>query len=291
MSKETVKKYLNIRKLALIVIAAFLQAIAINVFITPANLYSGGITGLALFIQTVLLNIDIKLSFGLLYFLFNVPLLILAWKKLGKRFSFYTIFAVITLSICTNLVPDTYVVSEDQFLMSIFAGILLGAGVTLVLKAGGSTGGLDIVAMFISERTSKPMGTYALFINIGIFTLIAFNSNPEIILFSIVNTYVCSVVIDKLHTRYKKLTLTVTTTESDKIIEEYMSRSTRGITIIPAIGAYTRQPRDLLYFVISSYELTATIELIKRIDNNAFINIIKTERVFGNFTQPNLDDI
>ncbi len=291
MTKQVLIKYLNPRKIALIILGSILQAIAINIFIANADLYSGGVVGVALFFTTILAKININLGIGTVFFILNLPLLFLAWFKLGKRFSFYTILAVVSFSIIAKFVPTNIAVSENVLLITIFGGILMGVAITLVLKAGGSTGGIDIISMYLSERSGRPMGAYAISINIVVFSLVAIVASFEVVLYSIINAYICAIVIDKLHTRYRKLTLLVNTRMAKEVIEEYHNKSTRGVTIIPAVGAYTKEPQDILYFVISSYELSPTLELIKRIDANAFININKTERVFGNFKQIDLDEI
>ncbi len=286
--KEVFKKYFNVKKLLLLLGGGLSFSIAVNYFIIPVDLYTGGLTGLLLIFNTLIGN---KIDFALLYLLANIPLLLLSWFKLGKRFTFYTVFNVLSFSFFTAILPDIKQISDDRLIMALFGGGFSGVGVVLSLLAGGSGGGIDILALYYSERTGKPLGQFALLINVIVLSLTAILFNLEIALYTMIGSYVTSIVIDKFHTRYRKLTVTVNTSNPDEFIEEFKMKSTRGLTIIPAKGAYTMQDRKLLYVVITSYELTPFLELVKKHDENAFVNITKSERVFGNFNTISIDDI
>ncbi len=285
---QTIKNYFNLKKITLMFIGSLLLAVAINYFIVPVELYTGGLMGLILIINTVTNGL---LGFGILYFVLNVPLLLLSWFKLGKRFTFYSIVSVVFVSVFTEILPVLTPISQDKLIMSLFGGILTGVSVVLMLQAGGSAGGSDIVALYMSEKTGKPLGYFALIINVIVLSITALLFDIEIVLYTLIGSYVASVVIDKLHTRYQKLTITINTCCGDEIIEEFKEKSSRGVTIIPAIGGYSKQRRDLLYIVVTSFELTSVLELVKRHDENAFINVEKSVKVFGNFTSPSIDEV
>ncbi len=285
---KNIRKYMNIKKIALVVIGSMLLAASINYFISPVGLYTGGLSGVALIIETLS---DGKINFSISNFVLNFPLLLLSWFKLGKRFTFYTIISVVTLSVGAGLLPEIPLISDDLLLMSLFGGIIAGVGTVLTLKAGGSCAGVDIIALYMSERSGKPLGNYALMIAIGIFSISAILFDLEIVLFTLIGAYATTIVIDKLHTRYNKLSVTVITNDPTAFIEEYQGKSNRGITILDAVGAYTGQNKKMLYVVITSYELTPFIELVKKHDPQAFINVSKSTRVFGSFYTPPIDDM
>ncbi len=282
-----IKKYFNLKKIALILLGSILLSMAINYFIEPVNLYTGGLMGVILIVSTLSNGL---FSFGLLYLLFNLPLLVVSWFKLGRRFTFYTIISVLSVSFITTVLPEVPQISDDKFIMSLFGGLLTGVAVVLILRAGGSTGGSDVISLYFAEKTGKPIGYFALIVNIIVLSLTALLFDLEIVLYTLIGSYAASVVIDKLHTRYQKLTLTINTSNAEELIEAFQQKSSRGVTIIPAIGGYTRQERQLLYIVVTSFELTSVVELVKKYDEGAFINITKSVAVFGNFTSPSIDE-
>ncbi len=281
------KQYLNFKKIGLVILGSLIASLQILYFVQPVGLYTGGLSGFVLIIDTFTNN---KFGFALLYFIFNLPLLFVSWFKLGKRFTFYTIVSVISLTVFTAVLPSIELISNDLLMMSLFGGIIGGVGISLTLKAGGSAGGIDIIALYLSERTGKSIGSFGFIINAFVLLLSAILFDLEIALYTIIGSYVTSLVIDKIHTRYRKLAVTVNTSNYKGLIKEYQLKSKRGITIINAIGAYSGQPRTLLYIVITSYELTPFIELVKKHDPNAFINVSKSEKVFGSFHKLSIKD-
>lgn len=281
------KQYLNFKKIGLVILGSLIASLQILYFVQPVGLYTGGLSGFVLIIDTFTNN---KFGFALLYFIFNLPLLFVSWFKLGKRFTFYTIVSVISLTVFTAVLPSIELISNDLLMMSLFGGIIGGVGISLTLKAGGSAGGIDIIALYLSERTGKSIGSFGFIINAFVLLLSAILFDLEIALYTIIGSYVTSLVIDKIHTRYRKLAVTVNTSNYKGLIKEYQLKSKRGITIINAIGAYSGQPRTLLYIVITSYELTPFIELVKKHDHNAFINVSKSEKVFGSFHKLSIKD-
>lgn len=284
---NNIKKYFNLTKIASVVLGSFLVAASINYFIEPVDLYTGGLMGIILIISTLTNG---AVGFGVLYLVFNIPLMILSWFKLGKRFTFYTIISVVAVSAFTELLPVLEPISDDKLIMSLFGGVATGFGVFFMLHAGGSAGGSDVISLYFSEKTGKPLGFFALIVNIIVLSLTAILFDVEIVLYTLIGSYTSSVVIDRFHTRYQKLTLTINTSKAEELIEAIQSKSLRGVTIIPAIGGYTRQERDLLYIVITSFELPYMMDLIKKHDENAFVNVTKSIKVLGNFTVPSLDE-
>ncbi|MFV0499519.1 MAG: YitT family protein [Bacilli bacterium] len=284
---EVIKKYFKLKKMALIVVGSLLLAGSIKYFISPVELYTGGLMGIILIIETLTNGL---FSFGILFFILNIPLLIISWLKLGKRFTFYTIISVISVSVFSEILPTITPISTDKLIMSLFGGIISGFSVVLMLHAGGSAGGSDIICLYFAEKTGKPMGFIALIFNIIVLSLTAILFDFEIVLYTLIGSYTASVVTDRFHTRYQKLTVTINTADGEGLIKEFQEKSSRGITIIPAIGAYTNNKRQMLYVVISSFELTSVLELVKKYDENAFINVNKSVKVFGNFQSLSIDE-
>ena len=143
---------IKLKNLGIMIIGVFLYVLAMNMFISPANLYTGGVTGIAqLIIAFASSAFGIQLSLGGLIFLLNVPLLYLAWRSIGKRFAVLSILTVVLQSIILELVPMGKF-SDDILLNAVFGGVLIGVGVGMILKIGASTGGTDIVFQYLSMK-------------------------------------------------------------------------------------------------------------------------------------------
>ena len=156
---------IKLKNLGIMIIGVFLYVLAMNMFISPANLYTGGVTGIAqLIIAFASSAFGIQLSLGGLIFLLNVPLLYLAWRSIGKRFAVLSILTVVLQSIILELVPMGKF-SDDILLNAVFGGVLIGVGVGMILKIGASTGGTDIVSQYISMKFNGSFGKYSFGIN------------------------------------------------------------------------------------------------------------------------------
>ena len=152
-----------IKKLIVVIIAGLLNAIGMNLFLTPAKVYASGFAGLSQLLSQILGDFY---RFTYLreycFSLFNIPVVILAWKKVGKAFTFFSFLCVIFMTLFLEIIP-VRAVSNDIILNAIFGGIISAIGVGIALKWGASTGGLDIIAMILSKIKDKPVGTYFFF--------------------------------------------------------------------------------------------------------------------------------
>ncbi|MEW9051393.1 MAG: YitT family protein [Neobacillus sp.] len=275
--------WLQTKKTMIVIVGAFLNALAINLFLIPANVYSSGFTGIAQLLSKVLTEqTPINVSMGLLLLLLNIPVAILGWFKVGRSFTIYSFLSVILSSAFLELIPITQV-STDILLNAVFGGVILAVGVGITLKWGASTGGLDIVAMVLSRMKDKPIGTYMFTLN-GIIILTAgFLYGWEKALYTIVSLYASTRVIDAIHTRHAKLTAMIITKKADELKTAIHAQLVRGITMIPARGGFSNEERDIMMIVITRYELYDLERIIKEIDPNAFTNIIQTTGIYGFF--------
>ena len=152
-------------KIIVVIVGAFLNAVGLNFFLIPANVYSSGFTGIAMLISRVLEDYTrFFISTGILLLLLNIPVAILGWLKVGKSFTLYSFFSVAATTFFLELVP-LYSFSEDILLNAVFGGVIMAVGVGITLKYGASTGGLDIIAMVLSRMKDKPVGTYFFLFN------------------------------------------------------------------------------------------------------------------------------
>jgi uncharacterized membrane-anchored protein YitT (DUF2179 family) len=265
-----------------IIVGAILNAISLNMFLIPAKVYASGFTGVSQLISSLLENTAFPISTGILYLIFNIPVTVLGWMKVGKSFTIYSFLSVIMITFFLEIIPIT-VVSTDILLNAVFGGVIAAIGVGVTLKYGASTGGLDIIAMVLSRMKNKPIGGYFFILNGLIIMAAGFLFGWEKALYTLVALYVSSRVIDAVHTRHEKLTAMIVTKKGKEIQEAIHGRMVRGITIIPAKGAFSNHDKEMLMIVITRYELYDLELVLKEVDPNAFTNIIHTQGIYGFF--------
>jgi uncharacterized membrane-anchored protein YitT (DUF2179 family) len=271
------------KKIIIVIIGAFLNAIGLNLFLIPAHVYASGFTGVAQLIASLVQDYTpFFISTGILLFLLNIPVTLLGWKKVGKTFTLYSFLSVALTTMFLELIP-VYAVSEDILLNAVFGGVIVALGVGFTLKWGASTGGLDIIAMVLSRMKDRPVGTYIFTLNSVIIILAGLLYEWEQALYTLVSLYVSTRVIDAIHTRHEKLTAMIITKKSEELKQAIHSNLVRGITILPAKGAFTNESKEMMMIVITRYELYDLERTIREIDQNAFTNIVQSTGVYGFF--------
>ncbi|RLL45048.1 YitT family protein [Oceanobacillus piezotolerans] len=271
------------KRIIIVIIGALLNAVSLNYFLIGANVYASGFTGAAQLISSFFIDyLGIGLSTGILLFVLNIPVLILGWYRVGRGFTIYSIVSVVCSTIFLEILPVVSL-SEDIILNAVFGGVISGIGIGFTLKHGASTGGLDIIAMILSRKKDKPIGNYFMLMNGIIIVLSGVLYEPENALYTMVTLYVSTRVIDAIHTRHEKVTAMIITLKADELQQAIHKRLVRGITILPAKGAYTKSEKSMLYLVITRYELYDLEQVINEVDPHAFTNIVETAGIYGLF--------
>ena len=275
--------WLQTKKTTVVIMGAFLVAISMNLFLIPANVYSSGFAGIAQLLSKVLTEYTpVNISMGYLLLVLNIPVAIIGWIKVGKSFTIYSFMSVLFSTIFLETIPIKQV-AHDILLNAVFGGVILAIGVGFTLKWGASTGGLDIIAMVLSRQKDKPIGNYMFILNGIIIFTAGYLYGWEKALYTLVALYTTTRVIDAIHTRHEKLTALIVTRKGEELRKAIHSKLIRGITAIPARGAYTNESKDLLMIVITRYELFDLERIINEVDPKAFTNIIETTNVVGFF--------
>lgn len=275
--------YVEAKRIVAVIIGSLLVAISLNFFLISANVYSSGFSGLAQLLSSISTDyLSFHLSTGIILLCLNIPVLIIGWIYIGRGFTIYSILSVGFVTLFLEVLPIVSV-SEDIILNAVVGGVLGGAGIGISLKKGASTGGMDIVAMLLSRMNDKPVGVYFLSLNAVIIVLAGILYEPENALYTMLTLYVTTVVIDGIHTRHEKVTVLIVTDQAEKLQIAIHEKMIRGITIIPATGAYSKREKSLLYLVVTRYELYDLEQIIQDVDPEAFANIIQTAGIFGFF--------
>lgn len=268
--------------------AAFLQAYVINVFIQPADLLSSGFTGVAILINkiTSLFGFSFSVSLGMI--LLNLPVAILCYKSISPRFTFFSLLEVFLASFFLKII-DFDPLFNDILLNITFGGFTYGLLTVLALKGNASTGGTDFIALYISNRKGKSIWGYVFVFNTIILMIFGYMFGWVHAGYSILFQFISTKTIDSFYRRYERVTLQITTEHAKELMDAYVSKFRHGISCVEAIGGYSHKKMNLLHTVVSSYEVQDIVDLMREVDGNVIVNVVKTENFFGGFYQQPID--
>lgn len=268
-----------------------IAALGINLFIVPLNLYSGGTLGVCQLIRT-LLQTYLHLNFGaydiagILYFISNIPILIFAYKVLGRGLATRTIICTVSYSVFYSLipVPSTPIV-EDYLTACLLGGILTGVGCGIVLTCGCSSGGLDVIGLCLSKRGSTfTVGRFSLAFNAFLYAACLILFNPEVAIYSVIYNFVTSMVLDRMHQQNINVQALIFTRTDQHVLGQFvMEKLRRGVTYWTGTGAYTGEDVHVLCVCLSKYEIEELIHAVHSIDPHAFLTVQEGTRIYGNF--------
>jgi len=283
----------NYRSLLAIIFGSTLIGIAMNWFIRSAGLYVGGVTGISqLLIRAVYAQFGVQWNLGLLVWLINVPLLFVAFKVIGRRFAMTTLFTVTMTTLMFNIIPILeQPISDDLFLNLIFGGALNAAGMGIVLKYGGSTGGFDVLFQYLSMKKSGSFGRYSFYVNCVIIMTAGYLEGWEIAFYTILLIFIQMQVVDHVHAPHHRYTIFIVTNKREEVIETLQKRLERGITVMNGEGAYTQQSRSVLMMVVASYEVYIALQTLHQVDPFAFTNVLQSAQIQGNFERKIVDKV
>ena len=280
----------KIDRILMTVIGNVLYAGGVNLMINPIHLYSGGFTGIAQLIRLFLTGflhipeIPGLDYMGIIYFAINIPLFFMAYKVMGRKFCITTLISIAMASAFLAIIPVPAVpIVEDRILASVVGGLGSGVGAGLVLRAGSSQGGQDVIGVCLAKtHPNFKVGTIGIIISICIYTVCLFIYDIPTVLYSIIFAVVTGLGIDRVHVQNIKQECMIFTTKpglSDAILHDL----NRGVTVWGGEGAYTGEDTHVLVTVISKYEEPHLRELIAQHDENAFMIISDNIRVVGLF--------
>ena len=269
-----------LKSLPMVALGNAVMAAAIVLFILPAGLITGGTAGLGIIMQHLT-----GMSLPVFSAIFNVTMFLLGLVCLGKTFAattlVSTVLSPVMLAVMQYIVGD-YVICDDVLLCVLFGGILVGVAIAMVVRAGSSTGGMDIPPLLLQKfagiPVSKSLYAFDLFIIAGQTVLVA----PDMLLYGVLMVLVYTVVIDKLMAQGDaQIQLQIVSEESDAIRRAILQDVDRGVTLLHGQTGYFQQETDVLFTIISPRERHRTEQLIRRIDPHAFIIISHVTRVSG----------
>ena len=285
------RKIAHIVSLIAVILSALLQTFIIQAFIQPADLLSSGFTGVAILIDKIsktFFNQTISVSFLLIAL--NIPVALLCYRAISKRFVFYSIIQVFFSSTFLKVLDfKPFFGTNDDILNVIFGGFLYGIGIVLALKGRASTGGTDFIALYVSNKKSKSIWNHVFIFNVLLLCIFGLLFGWSEAGYSILFQYVSTRTISTFHQRYVRVTLQMTTSKPDEVINAYIKNFRHGLSCIDAIGGYSKKNVSVIHTVVSSYEVPDIVEAMKMVDPYIIINSFKTEQFYGKFYQAPLE--
>lgn len=271
-----------------ILIGSILFCAGLNLFIVPVGLYNGGTVGVSQIIRTLMMDhIALPEGFdiaGIINFLINIPLLLLAYKKFGKDLFFKTVFSVITQTIFFSLiiVPVNPIITE-RLAACVIGGLLAGSGVGVTLRAGGSGGGNDVLGLYMTKKIEGfSVGKMTLIINAIIYLTCAILFELPTAIYSIIYSAVYSLMVDRVHLQNINVNVQIFTKE-ESLYQEILTQLNRGTTYWKAVGGYTQTDTYVVITVISKYEISQLKQILLAKDPNAFVIVSEGPEILGNY--------
>lgn len=272
--------YQRFKKITIILLGSLIYSIAINAFIVPHRLLSGGAAGIGILLQYVF-----NIPSGYWVFIINLPIFIIGYKLVNKEFIFYSFIGMISMSLFLVLTKNafSFLKVEDIFISTLLGAVVSGIGMGIIFRIGASQGGTDIIAVIIRRNKGTEMSTLYFMINSIIVGCGIFVSSLTITVYTLILMYIKSIVINKVINSFnKKQILMVITSEEEAVSKAIMTQLGRGTTYLYGEGAYTGIQRKIIYCAVLENQINKVRSIIQQIDASAMVSIIETVDVQGN---------
>ena len=255
---------------------ALIYTLGLDVFLVPNHVIDGGVVGLALMAAQLT-----GVSFSVFIVLLNIPFFILGYKKIGTVFTMLSLFSVICLSGWSKFIHYAPVTS-DPFLSTIYGGIIIGLGVGLIIRWGGSLDGTEILAIIADKKTPFSVGEIIMFFNLFILGSSGFVFSWDSAMYSLVAYFIAYKMIDIVTNGLDEMKgLLIVTAHHDEVSRCITHDMGRAVTLLNGEGAYKREKTMVLYCVVSRLEVTKVKEAVRRVDPNSFISIFDINEAHG----------
>ncbi|MGM1047844.1 Uncharacterized membrane-anchored protein YitT, contains DUF161 and DUF2179 domains [Paenibacillus uliginis N3/975] len=261
----------------MLLVGGFIFALAVNLFVIPNDLGEGGVTGIS-----IILYYSFQWSPALVSIVINGILLIIGYKLLDKRTTYYTIIAVAFNALFLHLTENWQISSSEPLINAIFAGLFAGVGIGLIIRVGGTTAGTVILARLANKYWDWNVSYALLFFDLIVAGMSIFVIGVEKVMFTVVLLYIgtkaMEFIIEGLN---PKKAVTIISAHHERIANHVTEVMDRGVTVLRGYGYYTGQTKDILYIVISKQEVSSLKKIVRAEDVNAFVTIHDVRDVFG----------
>ncbi|MEH7224541.1 YitT family protein [Bacillus sp. JJ1566] len=281
MNREHKKESVShiIFRMFMIIIGAAFAATSIELFLIPNKIIDGGIIGISLIVDYLTPS---YITFGFLVVLFNLPFMYSGYKQIGKTFMWSSILGIVVLAIIETLLHYIQPFDIEPILAAVFGGLLLGSGVGLVIRNGGSMDGTEILSIILTKKLPFSVGEFVMFINIFIFAMAGFVFGLESAMYSVLAYYIAFKTIDTVVEGLDETKAAIIVSEQfNEVSDAILHRLGRGTTKLKGRGGYTDEEKEVVYVVVTRLEVTKLKSIIQEIDPTAFVTIMDTHEVRG----------
>ncbi|MDF2987134.1 MAG: hypothetical protein K0R50_2644 [Eubacterium sp.] len=269
--KREIKRYI------FLFIGSILAAVGLEIFLIPNNIIDGGIVGVS-----IIASYLTKLPLSIFIFILNVPFLFLGYKQIGKTFVFSSLFSIISLSVWVSVFHPIPGLTNDVLLAAVFGGIVLGIGVGIIIRYGGSLDGTEMVAIIINKKKAFSVGEMVMFFNIFILSSAGLVFGWDRAMYSLIAYFIAFKVIDvTIEGLDEAKAAFIISEKADEIAEAITARLGRGVTYIDGKGGFSRNEKTILYSVVTRLEISKLKSIIYDKDENAFVTINDVSDVMG----------
>ena len=257
-------------------VGALIYTIGLDVFLVPNHVIDGGVVGISLMAAQVT-----GISFSIFVVIFNIPFFIFGYKKIGALFTLSSLFSVLCLSVWSNFIHYRPVTS-DPFLSTIYGGIIIGLGVGLIIRWGGSLDGTEILAIIADKKTPFSVGEIIMFFNLFILGCSGFVFNWDSAMYSLVAYFIAYKMIDVVTNGLDEMKgILIVTSRHDEVVHCITHQMGRAVTLLNGEGAYKHEKTMVLYCVVSRLEITKVKNAVRSVDPQAFISIFDINEAHG----------
>lgn len=271
----------------MLTLAGIINAVGITFFLAPVKLYDSGISG-----TSMLLSQITPLNLSVFLLLLNIPLFLYGYKKQGKLFTVYAIYAIFVYSVTAWLITDVLPIDvnfasplagTDLLLCALFGGLISGMGSGIAIRFGGAMDGIEVMAVIFAKKLGISVGTFVMIYNIGLYIVCGIIIESWILpLYSIVTYAAALKTVDFIVEGFDRAKCAIiVTTKADDICSALTEEFESGITKVEAIGGYSNSPKTMVYFVINRFQVVKMKEIVHDIDPKGYIIISEVADVFS----------
>ncbi|WP_039871419.1 YitT family protein [Halobacillus sp. BAB-2008] len=268
----------EVRFLVMITIGAMIAAAGLEFFLVPNDILDGGVIGLSIIASELT-----GWTMSIFLILLNLPFLYIGYRKIGMKFTMHTLYGVVVLSLSTAYLHHFEPVTDDLFLATVIGAVILGTGVGLVIRTGGALDGTEIIAILVSKKRPVSVGQFIMVVNVFIFILAALLVfSWETAMYSIITYYIAYKMIDIVVEGLEEWkSVTIISEKPEEIADSLLDQLGRGMTYIQGEGVFSKEPKKIIYTIVSRIELSTVRSVVDEIDPNALVAIENTTDVRG----------
>lgn len=277
---------LSATRFLLLTVAGFINAFGVTVFLSPVNLYDSGISGTSMLLSQLT---PIGLSVFLL--ILNIPMFVFGYKKQGRVFTIYSLYAVAMYSLGAWLITDILPIDvsfasplagNDLLLCALFGGLISGVGSGLTIRFGGAIDGVEVMAVTFAKRIGITVGTFVMIYNVLLYIICGITVGSWILpLYSIVTYFAALKTIDFIVEGFdRSKAAMIVTGKADELCEAIITAFGSGATKIPVKGGYSDKDMTMIYFILDRFQISKLRDIVHSVDDKAYITITEVADVF-----------